>query len=128
MQVKAFAMMIALTGFTMLPYVKADDWNKETVVTLNKAVAVPGQVLAPGRYVFKLGDEPSDRNIVQIFNEDQSHIIATFLTGSAQRSEPTDDTVLTIEEQPAGSPGAVGKWFFAGEQRGVEFLYHGTQR
>jgi hypothetical protein len=39
--------------------------------------AIPGQVLPPGRYVFKLVDPQSDRPIVQIFTEDQSALIAT---------------------------------------------------
>jgi hypothetical protein len=127
MKLKKFAMIIAVAGVTMLPSVRADDWNKETVVTLNTSVAVPGQVLAPGQYVFKLADDDSDRNIVQIFNEDQRHLITTLMAVSAQRTEPTGDTVITLVEQSNGHE-AIGKWFFAGEQSGFEFLYPGSQR
>jgi hypothetical protein len=128
MKLKAFAVMFVVAGFTMLPSVKADDVNRQTVVALNTSVAVPGQVLAPGKYVFKLADNPSDRNIVQIFNENQSHIIGTFLTAYASRNETTDDTVITLEERPNGGPEALGKWFFPGSLQGVEFLYLGDQR
>jgi hypothetical protein len=128
MKVKVLAMMVAMAGFTMLPSVRADELNQETVVTLNTSVAVPGHVLAPGKYVFKLGDSQSDRNIVQIFNGDQSHIIATVLGVPASRPEPTNDTVITLVEQPTGGPQTIGKWFFAGEQSGVEFVYPGTQQ
>lgn len=126
MKLKVFAMTTILAGFTMLPSVKADDWDKETVVTLNPSVAVPGQVLAPGKYIFRLADSQSDRNIVQIFNEDRSHVIATTLAVPASRPKPTGETVITLEERPSG-PEAIGKWFFAGEQSGVEFLYLATQ-
>jgi len=44
-------------------------------------MAIPGQVLPPAKYVFKLADNQSDRDIVQIFNEDQSKIITTILLG-----------------------------------------------
>ena len=127
MKLKTFAMIIAVAGVTMLPSVRADDWNKETVVTLNTSVAVPGQVLAPGQYVFKLADDDSDRNIVQIFNEDQGHLITTLMAVPTQRTEPTGDTVITLVEKSNGHE-AIGKWFFAGEQSGVEFLYPGSQR
>jgi hypothetical protein len=123
MKRNAFALMIALAGFITLPSVRADEWNKETEVNLNTPVAVPGQVLAPGNYIFKLADSQVDRHIVQIFNEDQSHLFATILAIPAYRANPTDETVFTLEEQPAGSPEAIGKWFYAGEQSGVEFLY-----
>jgi hypothetical protein len=129
MKINVFAtMMLVAAGFTTVTAVKADDWDKQTNVTLNTAVAVPGQVLAPGRYIFKLADNNADRNIVQIFSEDQSHLIATLLTASAQRNEVTDDSVITVKEQPNGGPEALAKWFYPGELSGVEFLYGGAQR
>ncbi len=128
MKLKVFAMMIVVAGFTMPPSVKADDFNKETNVTLNTSVAVPGQVLAPGKYIFKLAENPSERNVVQIFNEDRSHLFATVLTVPTSRPEPTEKTVITLEEQPNGGPEATGTWFYAGALEGVEFLYLGGQR
>jgi hypothetical protein len=128
MKIKAFAaMMVVVASVTLLPAIKADDWDKQTSVTLNTAVTIPGQVLAPGRYIFKLAANNSDRNIVQIFNEDQSHVIATVLTASARRPEPTDDTVITFEEQSNGGPKLLDKWFYPGELEGVKFLYRGGQ-
>jgi hypothetical protein len=65
---------------------------------------------------------------VQIFNEAGNHIIAAVLTASASRTKPTNDTVITLEEQPNGGPDAIGKWFYPGAVEGVEFLYLGSQR
>jgi hypothetical protein len=128
MKIKAFAtMMVVVAGLTIVTAVKAGDWDKQTNVTLNAAVAVPGRVLAPGRYIFKLADNNSDRNIVQIFNEDQSHIIATLLAAPAQRNEVTAETVITLKELTNGGPEALAKWFYPGELDGVEFLYRGSQ-
>jgi hypothetical protein len=101
-KLRTFGMMIVCAGFTVLPSVKADEWNKETVVTLNTSGALPGQVLPPGEYVFKLADGQSSRNIVQIFNEDRSHVLAAVLVASASRPEPTGDTVITLEERSNG--------------------------
>jgi hypothetical protein len=128
MKIKGFATMMAVVASaTLLQAIKADDWDRQTSVTLNSAVAIPGQVLAPGRYIFKLAANNSDRNIVQIVNEDQSHIIATVLTASARRPGPTNGTVITLEEQSNGGPKLLDKWFYPGEQDGVEFLYRGGQ-
>lgn len=64
-------MLLCLATSTLLPSAKADDSNKETIVTLNSSVRVPGKVLAPGTYVFKLLDSSSDRNVVLIYNQNE---------------------------------------------------------
>ena len=117
----AFTILLADTA--MLPLAKADEWNKETTVTFSEAVQVPGQFLPPGRYVFKLADSQSDRNIVQIYSEDRSQIIATLLAIPAYRLKPTDDTLITFEERPTGIPEAVKRWFYPGDVNGVAFVY-----
>ena len=42
----------------------ADQWNKKTYVTLSQSIEVPGAILPPGKYVFKLLDSQSNRHIV----------------------------------------------------------------
>jgi len=121
---RILGLAVLLGGIAMSPLAKADEWNHETMVTLSRPVEVPGRVLPAGEYVFKLADSQTDRNIVQIFNEDQTQIIATLVTAPAQRTEPTDDTVMTLQEGSNGSPEALGTWYFAGQLEGVQFLYH----
>jgi hypothetical protein len=125
---KALGTIIVLAAITMVPFAKADDWDKETKVTLSAPVAVPGQVLPSGRYVFRLADNDSDRNVVQIFDAEKSHIITTVLAIPAYRLEPTGDTVITFEERPSGNVEAIGTWFFAGENQGVAFAYPWNER
>ena len=121
---RTLAVALFLAATTMLPLVKADEWNKETTVTFSDPVAVPGQVLPPGRYVFKLADKQSDRHIVvQIFTEDQSELVATIEAIPAYRLEPTGVTLMTFEEGPSGSPEAVKRWFYPGDLVGVAFVY-----
>ncbi len=33
---------------------QADMWDRQTTITVNKSIEVPGAVLPPGTYVFKL--------------------------------------------------------------------------
>jgi hypothetical protein len=101
---------------------KADDWNKETVMTFNKPVEVPGMVLGPGTYDFRLLDSVSDRNVVQILNADGSHLYENVLAIPAYRAQASDKTVVTFEERAKGSPQAIASWFFPGDNFGEEFV------
>ena len=104
----------------------AQPRNKKTTVTFSGPVEIPGvgaQVLPAGTYVFRLLDSMSDRNIVQIFNKDQSHVYATILAIPNYRLKATDKTVMTFAERAAGEPQAIRAWFYPGENWGQEFVY-----
>jgi len=127
---KILGVMVLLAGMAALPFTKAkaDEWNKETKVTLSAPMEIPGRVLPAGTYVFELADSQSDRNIVQVFNDDKTQIIATVEAIPAFRLEPSDTTIITRSvEQPAGSPEVLSRWFFAGDQDGVAFVYPNEQ-
>jgi len=115
-------------GFLLLfPSVsKADEVSKKTVVTINEPVIVAGfkQVtLQPGKYVIKLLNHPSDRNIVLFYNEKQNHLFAMVMAINNYRLFPTEKTVLTYWETPIGNPPALKAWFPPGERWGQEFVY-----
>jgi len=80
-------------------------------------------VLPAGTYVFKILDSQSDRHIVQIFNQDESQILATILAIPNYRLKVTDKTVITFRERPAGEPEALRAWFYPGRNFGEEFVY-----
>ena len=107
----------------MVQRAAADDFDQKTVFTFNGPVEIPGQVLSAGTYVFKLADSSSDRNIVQVFNRDETHLYGTFLAIPDYRIKPAGKTIITFEERPAGSPEAVKAWFYPGENYGRDFVY-----
>jgi hypothetical protein len=125
---RTFGLALLLAGTTLLPLARADEWNKETIVTFTAPVAVPGQVLAPGRYVFKLADTQSDRHVVQIFTEEPREIVGTVMAIPAYRLQPSDETLITFEERPSGTPEAVKRWFYPGDLSGVAFVYPEDQQ
>ena len=91
---------LALMAAMVTP-VRADEWNKETRLEFNAPVEVPGKVLTPGKYVFKLADSDSDRNIVQIFSEDANgaqKLVATILAIPDYREETPDKTIIQFED------------------------------
>src|ERR1700685_2968479 len=59
----------------LAPAAKADEWDKQTVLTFNEPVEIPGKVLPAGTYVLRLLDSQSDRNVVQVFTEDQKQLL-----------------------------------------------------
>lgn len=131
---KAFTLASCLGLLTLLvPTAKADTWDKKTILTVNEAISVPaphektGKVLEPGKYVMKLADSPSNRHIVQIFNEDENQLITTILAIPNYRLEPTGDTKFTFWETPAGQPKALRAWFYPGDNFGQEFVYSPVQ-
>jgi hypothetical protein len=108
------------------PKATADDLNKKTTITFSGPVEVPGvgaQILPAGTYVFKLLDSSSDRHIVQIFSEDQTHVFTTIVAIPNFRLKATDKTVITFRERPAGQPEALRAWFYPGREWGEQFVY-----
>lgn len=116
----------ALAGVSLIPNVRADEWNKMTVLTVNEPVQVPNKVLEPGKYVMKLMDSPANRHIVQIFDETQQHLITTILAIPNYRLQPTGKTVFNFWETPPGQPKALRAWFYPGDNFGQEFAYPKT--
>src|SRR6267142_912174 len=86
-----------LFGATLAPGARADQWDRKTIVTFSDSVEIPGQVLPAGTYVFRLADSPADRHIVQIWNADETQILATTM--------------------------AIKVWFYPGDSTGQEFIY-----
>lgn len=115
----------------MLPgTAQADAYNKRTTATFSAPVEIPGvgaQVLPAGTYVFRLLDSLVNRNIVQIFNEDETHLYATILAIPNRRLNSTDETVMTFAERAAGEPQAIRAWFYPGFTSGQEFVYPRTR-
>ncbi len=119
----------ALMGAAFSPSAAADQWNKKTVITFDQPVETPGvhiqgwAVLPAGTYVFRLLESPSDRHIVQIFNQDETVIYATVLAIPNYRLRATGKTVITFRERPAGEPQSLRAWFYPGDNFGQEFVY-----
>src|SRR6202049_1547443 len=119
----------ALIGAAISPSVKADDWNRMTVITFSAPVEIPGVhlagwgVLPTGTYVFKILDSASDRHIVQIFSKDELTVYATILAIPNFRLQATDKTVMTFRERPVGQPEALRAWLYPGKNWGEEFVY-----
>jgi LPXTG-motif cell wall-anchored protein len=114
---------LVLFGLSLTPSLKADQWDKKTILTVNEAIQLPTVVLEPGKYVFKLLDSLSDRHIVQVFNSDETHLITTVLAIPNYKLAPSGKSDFRFWETPAGQPRAMRAWFYPGDNFGQEFAY-----
>jgi LPXTG-motif cell wall-anchored protein len=127
---KSLAIAFCVSLFLLSTSIKkADDWNKETKVTFSGPVQIENTQLPAGTYVFKLADT-LDRHIVQIFNEDQTQVIATIMAIPDYRLTPADKTVVKFSETSDGSEASgtlpesgvpIKEWFYPGDNSGLEF-------
>jgi hypothetical protein len=122
-RVSGMAISAALLLAMSVPRLRADTTNKRTIVTFGEAVEIPGMVLQPGTYVFELANSQWDRNIVQVFDQDQTHLLTTFLAIRDYRLEPVDKTVIQLDERETNAPQAIHSWFYPGGSDGLEFIY-----
>ena len=129
-KVVALIFCASLVALAFPSGMEAQTWNKRTIVKFSQTIEIPGvgqKFLPAGTYVFKLVDSVSNRDIVQIFNEDESHVFATILTIANYRLKATDETVMTFRERPVGEPEAIRAWFYPGANWGQEFVYPRTR-
>ena len=112
---------LAVSGLTAM--LQADAWNKKTELTVNESIQVPGATLTPGKYVVKLVDSQSNRNIVQFTNEEENRVISTVVAIPNQRLEPTGDTEFSFYEGTVGGAPALRAWFYPGDTFGQQFAY-----
>jgi len=113
----------ALLGGLLLPPARADEWNKEVLVTIKKPLQVPGVVLQPGEYIFRLEDSQSNRHIVRIYNREQTHLYQTAQALPNYRIVPSSEAKVLLEERAIGHPDAIRAVFFPGDNYGQEFVY-----
>lgn len=120
----SYVLCVSLACTAIAPLVRADAWDRRTVVTFHQSVEIPRVVLGPGTYVVKLVDSLSNRNIVQFLNERENHVFATVLAIPDYEPNFTPDhSVFTFEERAANAPQALKTWFYRGDNYGEEFVY-----
>jgi hypothetical protein len=125
MKINKVALLIAfaITSVLFMEVVAhADEADQYTQIRFNHAIEIPGKILPAGTYLFKL-ESPDNLSVVQILSADGTHTYATLQTISAERSEPTADTVVVLAEQPNGRPETLLKWFYPGNPNGHQFVY-----
>ena len=111
----------SLVSSAFVPSLKASEFDKKTIITISQPIAVEDTILPAGQYVLRLLDTPS-RDVVYIFNGEETRLIKTVLAIHAERSEPTGKSDFSFYDSSAGQPAALRTWFYPGDETGLEFL------
>ncbi len=130
--VKSLAIVFCVGLFLCASGARADQMNKRTIFTFSAPVRVGDTTLPAGTYTFKLMDlgYGSDKSVVEIYNQDETHLITTIMAMPAYRVEPTGDTVVKFAETNDGTETSgnvpdsgipLKQWFYPGDNYGEEF-------
>ncbi len=105
-----------------LPNATAHWGSWDTYVTFSGPVEIPGMVLAPGKYEFKLMESGKRDDYIGIFNM-KGDLMETLFGTPEYRRHTTDTTVLTMEKRGPRDPEAIESWFYPDSNYGIKFVY-----
>ncbi|HYK90719.1 MAG TPA: hypothetical protein VE398_18245 [Acidobacteriota bacterium] len=114
----SFLMLMAVG----LPNAKADAYDWDTYLTFSAPVELPGLVLAPGKYEFRILDRTGSGYLVGVLNA-RGDYMEVVQAEADYRTNTTDQTVVNLEKRHPGWPEAIKSWFYPDENYGVEFVY-----
>lgn len=118
---------IALVAGLAPRVASAQPADKITYFTFSAPVDMPGVALPAGKYVFRLANPDTSRNVVQVTSADGKRVVGLFFSHPADRRDPAKDSEVRFMEASAGAPAAIKTWWYPGERTGYEFIYPKNQ-
>jgi len=98
------------------------DTNERTHFMFKTTVELPGVVLEPGEYEFRLAETPQ-RNVVQVLRREDMKPMGQFTFAPSERERATDETMVLFKEAREGLTPAIQYWYVPNEKVGKEFIY-----
>ncbi len=116
------ALAISMMSSASIPSLNASEFDKKTTITISQSVAVEGTILPAGQYVLRLRDSFPMRDVVSIFNGDETRLIITVAPIHTSRGELAEKNEFSFYHASEGQPAALRTWFYPGDSDGYEFL------
>jgi len=113
---------------TLCPFAKASEEDRKTTVTFDREIQIPGQVLPPGTYVFKLAETQSSRDVVEIWNGDETRLLASLTTNDDYVADSPKNSYFVLDTRDHSSPPKLLSWFYPGDNSGRAFIYPNSHR
>ena len=117
------ACAVVLLACVMVTPSTAQPLDKRTLFTFSGPVSMPGVTLPAGKYLFRLANPDSGRNVVQVLNAEGTKPYGMFFAMRAERFEPASTPEVRFMETASGTPPAIKTWWYPGERSGYEFVY-----
>jgi hypothetical protein len=124
---RALAIGLTLVTSLLAGSAGAQPNDDRSHFTFQTPVEIPGRILPPGEYEFRIADPDDTRNVVQILNAEGTHVIATVLTVDEERVNASAKPIITFERRGQGEPEAIRAWFPTGDSEGKELVYPKTR-
>jgi hypothetical protein len=122
-RISMYAVVIATVAlFTAAP-ASAQPFDERVFFTFSAPVELPGVTLPAGKYIFRLADPTSTRNVVQVLSGDGMKSHGIFFTLGAHRLDPAPQPEVRFMETAAGTPPAIRAYWNVGQTLGHEFIY-----
>jgi hypothetical protein len=120
----ALGTFATLLGVASTPaYAQSDRENSTFTVT--EPVDVGGFTLQPGRYLIKVVMLESNRNMIQVTNEEQTKVFASVLATphTIREGEAAPSSRYIYYTTAAGQPKALRTWFARDTTNGQDIIY-----
>ena len=100
-----------------------DPMHRQTALTFNRAVSLPGVTLEPGTYVFELANPESGSNVVRVRREDYRQVYFAGFTHMVERPDSLGDRPVLLGEAIPGKAVPILAWYPQGDRMGRQFIY-----
>jgi len=114
MYLPLMVLFVALSAFA--------ENNAVMKVHVTKTIAIPGNVLAPGDYTFRLVDLGSSPFAVAIASADSKTVYGFVPVFKADRNSGGESEIRATEPDDSGLA-RIDSWYFPGQQTGYRFIY-----
>jgi hypothetical protein len=100
-----------------------DPMHRQTALTFNRAVSLPGVTLEPGTYVFELANPESGSNVVRVRREDYRQVYFAGFTHMVERPDSLVGRPVLLGEAVPGKAVPILAWYPQGDRMGRQFIY-----
>ena len=109
--VRSLVCAVTLLALTSAPAV-AQTLDKRVIFDFSGPFTLPGVTLPAGKYLFRLPDPMTSRNIVQVLSADGKKIYGTFFAIPAYRTAAPEKPEVRFMETPAAMTHAIRTWWY----------------
>jgi hypothetical protein len=117
----ALTLVVLTCGIGRVAEAQPSDYR--TYFTFSAPVTLPGMTLPAGKYLFRVANPDSSRNVINVMNADGTKSLAMLHTIPNQAQRAPKDAEVRFMETSGTVPPPVKTWWYPGKSIGYEFIY-----